>query len=392
MKRMWTTLALVAMPALGITALAGTPATGDDSPQPQATKADSGNDSSDKIESLIRDLGHEDYVVRDRAYDSLRKMGAAAKPELEKATKNEDPEIRWRAGRLLRALASGESDEAQSDDSKNGGRADAKPTRRSLRRQDLDSDRGRQDGSNDSDPGMGDWPGMDEGFRRNMQDLQRQMRDMEREMNRLMQQHGQGGMSQSLQGNGTRSTLRMDENGVEATVTELENGKEVTHTYQAKDLDDFKAKYPDVAAKLGLDRMQFRFQTPFGNGNPTFRVPRPQAQPFTPTPPQRDDSDGPRLGVVVGSPTPDLAEHLGLEEGQGLIVKEVVPDSLASRLGIQKSDVILEVAGKSVGSSDDVRSALESAKPGSTVKVKILRHGEEKTLSAKRADDEGSGR
>ena len=50
------------------------------------------------------DLGAEAYQVRQRAVETLRKAGAAAKPYLEKASTSDDPEIRLTVAELLRAL------------------------------------------------------------------------------------------------------------------------------------------------------------------------------------------------------------------------------------------------------------------------------------------------
>ncbi|MBI1851684.1 MAG: PDZ domain-containing protein [Planctomycetes bacterium] len=396
MNRSWMTLAVVAIPALALTALAQSSKPSVDQPV-QTKSTDSGDASSEQIEAQIRDLGAVDYVVRDRAYAALRKLGAGAKPELEKATKSEDPEIRWRAGRLLRALASGERDDVTTEKSDKSDTTESKPRPRALRRPDRNSDDdsdATSNGSNDNDPfsGMRDWPGTDEAFRRRMETLQRQMQKMQQDMDRMMRDGGQM-PGTTVQRHGSRSTLRMDDNGVEATITENKDGKDVTETYKAKDLEDFKAKYPEVAQKLGLDHMQFQFSGPLGGGSSILRVPRFQTTPTTPLVPvlPRGDADGPRLGVVIQAPGADLAEHLGLTEGEGVLVREVVPDSLAAKLGIQKSDVLLELNGKSIGSSDDVHDALESTKAGGTVKAKILRHGEEKTLSAKQTE-ESTGR
>lgn len=57
----------------------------------------------------------------------------------------------------------------------------------------------------------------------------------------------------------------------------------------------------------------------------------------------------------------------------GLLVGEVTPDSNASRAGIQPKDVIVEVDGNQVATTDDLRSALTKHKAGDTMKFVVLR-------------------
>ena len=57
----------------------------------------------------------------------------------------------------------------------------------------------------------------------------------------------------------------------------------------------------------------------------------------------------------------------------GLLVGEVMPNSNASRAGIKVNDVIVEVDGKQVATTDDLRSALTKHKVGDTMKFVVLR-------------------
>ena len=56
------------------------------------------------IEALIRDLGSDDFKVREEATDLLARRGAEAIPALEEATRDKDPEVRWRAEKALKAI------------------------------------------------------------------------------------------------------------------------------------------------------------------------------------------------------------------------------------------------------------------------------------------------
>ena len=67
----------------------------------------------------------------------------------------------------------------------------------------------------------------------------------------------------------------------------------------------------------------------------------------------------PRLGVSV-APASDVA---GAGE-KGVVITAVDPDGPAADRGLKSGDVILEAAGKSVSSANDLRSALKDAKSG----------------------------
>ena len=50
-----------------------------------------------------------------------------------------------------------------------------------------------------------------------------------------------------------------------------------------------------------------------------------------------------KLGLTVQELTPKLAESLGIEKVQGVIVTDVDPDSAAAEAGILRGDIILEI-------------------------------------------------
>ena len=68
------------------------------------------------IERLIRQLGAEDYAVREPATWSLHKLGKAARPLLEMAMSSRDPEVAARADFLLDEIEFSESREIVIDD------------------------------------------------------------------------------------------------------------------------------------------------------------------------------------------------------------------------------------------------------------------------------------
>ncbi|MDY3561262.1 hypothetical protein R5W23_002537 [Gemmata sp. JC673] len=55
-------------------------------------------------EQLTRQLGAPEFATREQASESLRALGAAALPAVQRATTSDDPEIRRRALALLPAI------------------------------------------------------------------------------------------------------------------------------------------------------------------------------------------------------------------------------------------------------------------------------------------------
>lgn len=57
-----------------------------------------------QIEQLVKQLGNEDWPLRQAAQDQLAALGLAAKPKLEEALKSEDAEVVFRAEQLLEEI------------------------------------------------------------------------------------------------------------------------------------------------------------------------------------------------------------------------------------------------------------------------------------------------
>ena len=57
-----------------------------------------------RIDELIEQLGHQDWQLREKATDELILIGSWAKPDVEKALKHSDPEVRERARQIMPVL------------------------------------------------------------------------------------------------------------------------------------------------------------------------------------------------------------------------------------------------------------------------------------------------
>src|SRR6478752_10737011 len=56
------------------------------------------------------------------------------------------------------------------------------------------------------------------------------------------------------------------------------------------------------------------------------------------------------LGIVSARIPEVLTDHLGLKQGEGIIVRALVPDGPAAQAGVTVNDVITKVSGKAIGS------------------------------------------
>jgi S1-C subfamily serine protease len=114
---------------------------------------------------------------------------------------------------------------------------------------------------------------------------------------------------------------------------------------------------------------------------------QPQGQIDTPVTPDVAPDTKDRLGVTVRDAiSDDLREFLGLESGVGLMVEDVIDGTLAQRLGLVRGDVVVEVAGRKVGTSEDVRAAVQSVGSGEKVVVSINRKGKSMQVSAVKSE------
>jgi len=64
------------------------------------------------------------------------------------------------------------------------------------------------------------------------------------------------------------------------------------------------------------------------------------------------------FGITLQEVTPELAESLGLDEEQGLVVSDIDQDGPAWEAGMRRGDVVLEVNRKEVTTLDDFRKAI----------------------------------
>jgi serine protease Do len=103
------------------------------------------------------------------------------------------------------------------------------------------------------------------------------------------------------------------------------------------------------------------------------------------------------LGIHPENLTPGLAKAFGVNQGNGVLVGDVLPDTPAAKAGLRKGDVILQLNGEPVNSANELTLRISQSEPGSPAKLQISRDGKVQNVDVKltelseKADNAGGG-
>ncbi|MEX0803371.1 MAG: DegQ family serine endoprotease [Candidatus Binatia bacterium] len=89
------------------------------------------------------------------------------------------------------------------------------------------------------------------------------------------------------------------------------------------------------------------------------------------------------LGVSIQRVTPEIAKALGLEEGRGALVANVMEGSPAAEAGVRAGDVIVEYQGQKIQESNDLPIAVARTAVGKSAQVTVLRDKKRIPLTVK---------
>jgi serine protease Do len=87
------------------------------------------------------------------------------------------------------------------------------------------------------------------------------------------------------------------------------------------------------------------------------------------------------IGVRVGPVQRDAVDELGLKNRDGALVASVSRGGPAAKAGVLPGDVIVAFNGQPVKDSDQLPRLVTATKPGSTVPLRVVRAGQERTLT-----------
>ncbi|GHC20747.1 DegQ family serine endoprotease [Aidingimonas halophila] len=85
------------------------------------------------------------------------------------------------------------------------------------------------------------------------------------------------------------------------------------------------------------------------------------------------------LGVVIQPVSKDLAESFDMDSPSGALVADLDPDGPAADSGLRAGDVILEVDGEEVETSNKLPRLIGRVSPGTEVELTLMRDGERLT-------------
>jgi hypothetical protein len=355
---------------------------------------------------LIEQLGAEGFRERRAAENELRAMGDKAKDALRSAAdEHEDPEVRWRARRLIREVEGERGELTERDGAQDRSELGPDESVEGIERR-MDSLMRRLERALGGAPVPQGRPDAHEMLR----DLRQQMEELQRDFDSMGRGRGLGfGPVGGGLFEGMAQRVEIGPDGVRVETRQRgESGEEETKVYEAPDVESFREKYPEIADRFGIGAdgpfglrpgrggLQFRFGpgartlTPWQGLRPGLDDQAPQRD--WPQPLDQGPGKGQRLGVYVGELAPAVRDYLELEEGVGLMVDEVADEGLARSMGIRPKDIVLDINGDAIGSPSDVARVLGGIKKGEAVKVTVLRKGQRLELSAEKEFDAESGK
>jgi len=87
------------------------------------------------------------------------------------------------------------------------------------------------------------------------------------------------------------------------------------------------------------------------------------------------------LGVHIQDVTPGLAKQFGLNQGGGVLIGDVSPDTPAAKAGMQKGDIVTALNGQPLTAANQLQVQISQMEPGASAKLTIWRDGKSRDLT-----------
>jgi serine protease Do len=97
-----------------------------------------------------------------------------------------------------------------------------------------------------------------------------------------------------------------------------------------------------------------------------------------------EDGRGGRLGLVVEAVSPEALERSGINGG--VVVREVVPSSIAAEAGVLPGDIVTLVGSSPIKSTKAYERAVAKLQSGSSVPLRLIRRGSPMFIGLKLQD------
>jgi C-terminal processing protease CtpA/Prc len=88
-----------------------------------------------------------------------------------------------------------------------------------------------------------------------------------------------------------------------------------------------------------------------------------------------------RLGINAEDLQGDFGNYFGAPDGEGVLVREVFPDSPAAKAGLKAGDAITSVGGERVRTTSELRDKLRGGKDAKSLSLGVLRNKSSLNLS-----------
>jgi serine protease Do len=92
------------------------------------------------------------------------------------------------------------------------------------------------------------------------------------------------------------------------------------------------------------------------------------------------------LGIIPQDIDADLAKQFDLPDQNGALVGDVLPDAPAAKAGLKSGDVIVAINDKLIEDAHSLQLTVSQISPGTSVAVKIIRDGLNKTVNVTLAE------
>jgi S1-C subfamily serine protease len=87
------------------------------------------------------------------------------------------------------------------------------------------------------------------------------------------------------------------------------------------------------------------------------------------------------IGVSYQELTPELASSFGVQRTRGALINEIVPNGPAAKGGMRSGDILLSIEGREVREGRDLLRAILQYPVGQSLKLTVLREGQQKQLT-----------